>query len=296
MLKPLLVLFCFLSVLPFSAASAEDKPGVSVSIVPQKYFVRQIAGETVQVHVMVEPGASPATYEPRPQQMAGLSKTRAYFSIGVPFEQTWLPRFRAANPDLPVFPTQEGIARTAMEAHDHGEDEHGHGHHGEEAGQLDPHIWLSPRLAALQARNILLGLCETFPEKAPLFRENYRKFIADLAALDTEIMEVLSGPLANRQFLVFHPSWGYFAADYGLKQVAIEVEGKAPKQKDLVELVAKGRKEGWKAVFIQPQFPEKSARTLARDMGAEVIPLDPLAENWADNLREAAKRLAEALK
>ena len=295
MLKRLFAVLCFLSVLSPSAAHATEKPDVFVSVLPQKYFVRQIAGDTVNIQVMVEPGASPATYEPRPRQMAGLSKALAYFSIGVPFEETWLPRFMAANPDLPVFPTQKGIERTAMGAHHHDGDENDH-HRDQEAGRPDPHIWLSPKLVALQARNILLGLCQVFPEQASFFRENYRTFLNDLAALDTEILKRLSGPLTNRQFVVFHPSWGYFAADYGLEQIAIEVEGKAPKQRERVKLVAEGRAKDWKAVFVQPQFSEKAARTLARDMGAEVIPLDPLAEGWADNLREASRRLVEALK
>lgn len=293
-LKRLLLVLCFLPGFLPSAGEAWEKPDVFVSVLPQKYFVRQIAGDAFRIQVMVEPGASPATYEPRPRQMTELSTARAYFAIGVPFEETWLPRFLAANPDLPVIPTQEGIPRTAMATHDHDGLEHGMPENGK-TRRPDPHIWLSPRLVALQARNILLGLCRVFPEQAPLFRENFRRFMTDLAALDTELMERLD-PLTKRQFVVFHPSWGYFAHDYGLEQVAIEVEGKAPKQKELLELVAEGRAEGWKAIFVQPQFSQKAARTLARDMGAQVIPLDPLAENWAENLREASRRLAEALK
>ncbi len=271
---------------------AAEKTDVFVSITPQRYFVQQIAGDLVNIHVMVAPGASPATYEPLPKQMTGLSGAGAYFSIGVPFEKTWLPRFRSANPDLPVFPTHEGIQRIPMKSGK----APGQDHHPVEGRGLDPHIWLSPKLVALQARNILTGLCEILPDQAPLFRRNYQNFLRDLTALDMEIMERFDKDLRNRAFVVFHPSWGYFARDYGLEQIAIEVEGKALKQKELMALVKSGRQKGWKAVFVQPQFSRKAALALAGEMEAEVLPLDPLAENWEQNLRKASRKLQEALK
>lgn len=282
----LLVTFITLLIPPSEAA---EKANVFVSIPPQKYFIQRIAGDTLDINVMVKAGANPATYEPRPKQMAELSKTRAYFSVGVPFEETWLPRFRAANPDLPVFPTQAGILRVPMRDHLH-DDRREEG----QAGRPDPHIWLSPRLVILQARNILLGLTYVFPDEAPLFRENYRNFLEEIGTVDTLILELFNQHLARRQFLVFHPSWAYFAEDYGLTQVAIEIEGKAPRQKDLRKLLENG--QGWKNVFVQPQFSEKSAKALARDLGAEVIPLDPLAEDWQENLLEAARLIRESLR
>lgn len=274
-----------------SSSDAAEKANVFVSIPPQKYFVQRIAGDTVDVKVMVEPGASPATYEPRPRQMAELSETLAYFSVGVPFEETWLPRFRAANPDLPVFSTYSGILRVPMEGHRH-DDREGKEH----PERPDPHIWLSPRLVSLQARNILLGLVQVFPEKAPLFRKNYRIFLEEIAEVDTLLMERFGQDLKRREFIVFHPSWGYFARDYGLGQVAIESEGKAPRQRDLLKLLETFGNKGWKTVFVQPQFSDKSAKALARDLDAEVTPLDPLAENWKENILEAARLIEAALR
>lgn len=275
---------------------------VFVSIVPQKYFVERIGGESVQVSVMVQPGANPATYEPKPRQMVALSKAKAYFAIGVPFEAVWLNRISLANPGMTVIHTEEGIERRTMEGHLHGEEGHSIKEKGEgeevEDHQVvkDPHIWLSPRLVKVQARNTLNGLLRIDPTRATSYEKNYKRFIAEIDALDKEIKGIFDGKGEGKVFMVFHPAWGYFAQAYGLEQVAVEMEGKEPGPVDLRELIHYAREEGIKAIFVQPEFSTKSAKAIAGAIQGEVIFANPLALDWADNLKKVAEKFEAALK
>ncbi len=275
------------------AGMAQEVLPVFVSIIPQKYFVEKIGGESVQVSVMVAPGAGPHTYEPKPAQMVELSKARVYFALGVPFEDTWLDRFAAANPAMQIIFTQDGTEKIPMTSHHHEEEEAGtHAHEGFK----DPHIWLSPPLVMLQARNILKALVSADPANANGYEDRYKDFIREIAQLDMEIFRILGEKELRREFMVFHPAWGYFAQAYGLKQVPVETEGKEPKPAELQKLIEWGKKENIKAVFVQPQYSEKSADVIASAIGGQVIAADPLAADWAENLRQIAMKFRDALK
>ncbi|MGC9361253.1 MAG: metal ABC transporter solute-binding protein, Zn/Mn family, partial [Anaerolineae bacterium] len=246
------------------------------------------------VTVMVLPGQNPATYEPTAEQMAALSRADAYFSIGVPFENAWLDRIASANPDMLVVDTSEGIARRAMEVHSHSPDKEEEGARAGEAAQPDPHIWLSPRLVRIQAENIAAALIELDPAHADAYRANLAAFQAELDELDAEIREKLSG-LANRNFMVFHPSWGYFAEDYGLEMYPIEVGGQEPSSAELTQLVRTAKQEGIRVVFAQPEFSTRSAEVIAEEIDGRVILVSPLARDWAENLRQVSQTFAEVL-
>lgn len=273
---------------------------VTVSIAPQRYFVERIAGEGVDVNVMVEPGASPATYEPKPEQLAALSQSAAYFSIGVPFENVWLDRIAEANPEMRIVDTAAGIERVPIEAHsheagadeDHSDDEgDDHDHAG---GAPDPHIWLSPSLVKVQARTIAEALIDLDPDRQAAYEANLDAFLADIEDLEGTIEEALSG-VESRKFLVFHPSWGYFAEDFGLEQIAIEVGGQEPSARELAELIALAEEEEIRVVFAQPEFSAEDATTIAEEIGGEVIMVSPLAEDWLNNMSKVADTFAEAL-
>lgn len=287
--------------------SAQTAPSAFVTIPPQKYFVDKVSGGLVPVSIMVEPGANPHAYEPRPRQMTELAKAAIYFTIGDSFDQTWLGRLTGANPGMAVVHTAEGIAKIPTDEPFHHEDGHAEdGHEGEPHGEheghhdhgtLDPHIWLDPALVKVQLAHILGGLSRVDPENAALYAANAATFEREIEALDGEIRAILAPiPQDRRTFLVFHPSWGYFARAYGLTQASIEVDGKEPSPRDLARIIAAGKESGARVVFVQPQFSQKSAAVIARQIGATVVPLDPLAENWADNLRRAARAFAEALR
>ena len=259
---------------PIGQSSATLK--ITVSILPQRTFVQRIGGEHVEVNVMVSPGESPATYEPSPAQLRALSEADAYVSIGVPFEQAWLDRIASGNAEMMMVDTTEGIQRMG----------------GPE--NPDPHIWLSPRLVKVQAETIYAALAKLDAAHAKDFQDNLNAFLADIDALDAEIRETLAG-VEQRSFIVFHPSWGYFARDYGLEMMPIEVGGQEASAAELAEMIARAREEGIKVIFAQPEFSTEAAETIADEIGGEVLLISPLAEDWLANMRRVADTLARQL-
>lgn len=286
---PGLVLF-FFGVSSGPGAHGEGVLPVFVSIVPQKYFVDKIGGPRVKASIMVKPGASPATYEPRPRQMVALSKARLYFAIGVPFERVWLGKMTAANPGLLVVHTEAGIEKGPMETHRHGKGR------AEGSGIKDPHIWLSPPLVKIVCRNIRDALVRVDPGHRAIYEANYRKFVLEIQELDAEIRQIFSAAGPGKEFMVFHPAWGYFARTYGLRQVAVELEGKEPRPADLKALIEHARERGIKMLLVQPEFSTKSAEAIAKAIGGQVVLASPLAADWAANLREVATKIRAALR
>ncbi|MFZ7128368.1 MAG: metal ABC transporter solute-binding protein, Zn/Mn family [Desulfobacterales bacterium] len=296
-----------------------EKLPVFVSILPQRHFVQQIGRDLVDVQVMVEPGASPHNYEPKPRQMVALSKARIYFAIGAPFEAVWLDRISAANPEMTIVRTDAGIEKIPMTADHHHEAEiHAEtgAHNGtgsrlaggrpadsflsgpnehEEGGTPDPHIWLSPPLVRILAGHILSALKTADPVNGDRYERNHADFVREVDDLHADLQEFLADK-AGTAFMVFHPSWGYFARTYGLRQIPIEIEGKEPKPAQLRQLITHARAEGIRIVFVQPQFSRKSASTIARAIGGEVVFTDSLAPDWAENLRRQAEQFEKALR
>lgn len=296
----LLLLLCYCSCADL--VLAEQKLSITVSIQPQKYFVDRIGNDLVEVTVMVPVGASPHSYEPKPQQMVALAKSSIYFAVGVRFEDAWLDKLSAANSDMLVVHTEAGIERRFMASHTHFDEA------GEEApklhsaspgsdhGGVDPHIWLSPPLAMLQARNILAGLLQVDPQHRHVYEANYRDFITELVDLDNKIREIFWQKGKELKFMVVHPAWGYFADAYGLGQVPVEIEGKEPKARDLQQLIELARQSGIRVLFVQPQFSTKSAQTIADAIGGRIVFADPLALDWRKNLLQVAQEIAAGAK
>ncbi|RPJ21443.1 MAG: cation ABC transporter substrate-binding protein [Desulfobacteraceae bacterium] len=300
---PLFALLVLLSaVLRPACATAGEPIPVFVSVPPQKYFVEKIGGSCVQVSVMVPPGANPHIYEPRPGQMTALSKSRIYFAIGVTFETVWLPKFAKLNPQMRVVHTDQGIDKMAMAAHHH-EEERGakknqagkkHAHGDDAHGALDPHVWVSPPEVKIIARNILEALLEIDPANHSSYKSNHDAFITEIEKLDQDLKEIFKDK-KGLKFMVYHPAWGYLARTYGLEQVPVEVEGKEPKPEQLKALIEESRKQGIRVIFVQPQFSTKSAQTLAKAIGGEVVFADNLREDWEKNLRVQAEKFKQAL-
>jgi zinc transport system substrate-binding protein len=248
---------------------SDDQISVIVSILPQKEFVERIGEEKVSVTVMIPPGASPATYEPGPGQLRDLSRAELYVRIGhIPFEKAWMDEIAAANPDMKILDSSEGI----------------------EIIKNDPHIWLSPALVRIQVEHIAGSLIEIDPDNEDYYTRNKELYLRDLDDLDAEIRKNLSG-ISNRKFMIFHPSWGYFAREYGLEQIPIEVEGKEPSASDLMRLVETAKADNITVVFAAPQFNPESARVIAEEIGGTVVSIDPLAEDCAANMRAVSGTL-----
>lgn len=267
-------------------AWADAPMTVAVSIPPQKYFVQMIGGDHVKVEVLVPANAEPETYEPTPRQVMALSQADLYMEIGVPLEKSWLKRFTATNPHMVVVDTARGIERMPMFKHDH----------AEKSG-LDPHIWLSPALVRIQAMNIRDALIQADPSHTADYRQGYLRLAEKINLVDTDILKsLLKHPLAQTRFIVFHPAFGYFAAAYGLTQVPIEIEGKEPGPRQLGELINFAKKSNIKIVFIEPQFAQKAAKTIAASIGGTVVTIDPLQENWPAGMEAIATALDKALR
>jgi zinc transport system substrate-binding protein len=276
-----------------AGTSDDDRLRVFVSIEPQRCFAEKVGGERVAVSVLVQPGQNPHTYEPTPRQMAELAGAKVYFRIGMPFEEAWMPRILSVNPHLDVVDTRKGIRLRTMEsgytAEGVGEAEHDE----HSPGAKDPHIWLSPPLVKHQARNMCDALCRIDPAHSEERLRNLRAFDAELDALDADIRRTLKD-LRTRRFLVFHPTYGYFADEYGLRQIAIEIEGKEPTAKSLARVVGIARENGIKAVFVQEQFSRQTAETVAREIGGRVIETDPLAPDYVKAMHRTAREIGEA--
>lgn len=274
---------------------------VTVSIVPQEYFVQRIGGEHVQVNVMVGRGDEPHTYEPKPEQLRSLSTAQVYLRAGVDFEDVWMDRITASNPDMLIVDTTAGIERTSMAAPDiHGEeerhdaDEPADASDDDEAEHPDPHVWLSPRLAKVQARNIGEALIQIDPGHQEQYAANLAYFLADIDTLDAVIRDTLQG-LSQRSFIVFHPSWGYFARDYGLEMIPVEIGGQEPSAAELAAIISYAQEEEIEVIFAQPELSTRSAETIAGEIGGQVVLVSPLAPDWLDNLYRVADAFAQAL-
>ncbi|RUM73824.1 MAG: zinc ABC transporter substrate-binding protein [Sulfurovum sp.] len=279
-------LFILLSVIIFTPAFS--KVNIIVSIQPQMEFVKKIGGDKIKVTLMVLPGKSPHTYEPKPQQMIEVSKADIYLSIGVEFEKVWLPKFKSQNRNLRIIDISKDINRTAMQSKDK-KNRHAHRHEA-----LDPHIWVDPLNVKQIAKNIFTALSSIDSNNSDYYQKNLHNYIKELDTLDREIREILKESHKNTKFMVFHPSWGYFAKRYNLEQLTIEVEGKTPKPREIVQILKEAKKEKIKVIFTQPEFSDKTSKTIANELKIEVVKTSPLAKNWADNLKNLAKNIAES--
>ncbi len=271
-------------------ASAFAKPRVAVSIPPQAHFVEQVAGDLVDVFVLVDAGSSPHAFEPTARQMAAFSKASIYFTIGVDFENGVAPRLQRMFPDLQIVSLRQNVPLRVME-HDHHHHEPGHVC---SAGAEDPHIWLSPRLVKIQAQTIHDALVRLLPRHKEQLGENLQRFHAELDGLHEYLRQKLE-PYAGHEVFVFHPAFGYLLDELGLRQRPVEIEGKEPSARQLAALIETARDTHVQVVFVQPQFSERSAATLADAIGGIVVEMDPLARDYFPALRDKAAKIRAAL-
>ena len=288
------ILFLFIAAFTILNASKQE---LTVSISPQKYFVQKIVKDKFDINVMVKPGASPHTYEPKSSQMKSLSNSKIYFYTGVSFENAWLDKFKLSAKNTIFVDTAVGIEKLAMEAHSHEGEEHNEhkdeAKHDHENEALDPHIWLDPILVKIQAKNIYDAIVKIDSQNSDFYKTNYEEFLKELDLINNELETILK-PYENRAFMVFHPSWGYFAKRYNLEQISVEVEGKEPKPNELVELIKDAKIHDIKIVFVSPQFSQKTAKTISSSINAKVVSIDALDENWASSILNTAKEIANS--
>jgi len=280
----------FLACRPPAPPAPPGRIRVAVSVPPQAYFVERIGGHHVEVEVMIPPGYSHVDYPLTPRQIVALSRARLYVAVGHPafeFEQARIVPLLATLPNVEVVDMSRGMHLLAGEGE--GSEHDGHSH---AAG--DPHVWVAPESVAVAARNIAAALERIDSAHAAEYRANLQRFESDIAALDREIRLRLA-PERGGSFMVYHPTWGYFAHQYGLRQVSIEAEGKEPSAGRLIQLIDEAKRQGVKVVFVQRGFPRKSAQVIADAVGGQVLVADPQERDWLGNLRRVTKALSEAL-
>jgi zinc transport system substrate-binding protein len=274
---------------------------VFVTIPPQKWLSEKLGGDLVNTEVLIAKGEDPHTFEPRPRQMAALSKSKIYFTLDLELESLLVKKLKKNAPGVHIYDSAEGVTGESQEHNDHDlHDEHDShdsheadedGHHHSE----DPHIWLSPSNLITVAENMSKALVEHDSANSEAYAVNLKALKAELKQLDADIRKRLT-PFEGSSFYVFHPSFGHFAKSYGLQQIAVEIEGKSPQPKQLSALIAQAKKDKVKVIFVQPQFDTRSAIAVANAIGGEVVPLDALAEDVEANLLIMSQKIESALK
>lgn len=270
----------------FAGSILHANINIVVSIVPQKTFVEAIGGEKVNTTVMVKQGSSPHTYEPKPSQMIAISNADVYFAIGVEFEKAWLDRFQNQNRAMKIVDASYGIDKIEMQKHScscHKHDKH------DKHKRKDPHVWTTPQNVKIIAQNIYNTLKKLDNANESYYRANLDRFLQHLDVVDAEIRAILSQ--GNMKFMVFHPAWGYFAKEYNLIQIPIEVEGKNPKPRELKHLIQKAKKQSVSVVFTSPEFSDKIAKQIANELSIPVVKISPLDEQWSKNLINFAQAI-----
>jgi len=264
--------------------SENEKPVVLVSIAPYKFLAERIAGDALDVRTIIPSRSNPHVFEPTSRQVMEISRGQVWFRIGEPFEDKILPLLRARSPDLSVWDLRQGIELQPSE------EDHVCQHCSSD--HLDRHIWLSPKLAGLQATNMAKILSERFPEKRELFQKNLETCLADLVQIDREIQTILA-TLQERSFVVSHSAFGYFCREYGLEQLSVEQEGKDPRPRHLEELLAKARQTHAAIALALPQHNNKGAQLIAEEMKVPIRVIDPYSADYFDTLRNLARIIAD---
>ncbi len=256
----------------------EPSKFITVSILPQKTFVKKITGDDFVVNVLIPPGTSPAAYTLLPSQLEEISKSAIWFRIGyIGFEQSWQDKIAQANSKMKVVDLSEGLDLIAQVKEQHGDHFHLSG--------VDPHIWLSPVLVKEMAKRILDEVSKLNPEQSVKYKTNYLEFVKEIDQLNIEIANKLK-PFEGRKIIVFHPSLSYFARDYGLLQYSLESGGKEPTPQRMKELIDISKKENIKVMYIQGELDRDHARVFAEEVGGKIIQVRPLDPAWAENLME----------
>jgi len=281
----ILLLISFL----FSCTTQKEqntKPIVTVSIAPQKYFIEQLIGDSIEVNVMIPQGSDHGTYAPTAAQIKKLSRSAAYFKMGhLGFEAGWSDKLKAANPTMKWYDLSKGIKMIQGEHHHH---DHDHDHIC--TGGIDPHTWTAPKQVKQITKNLKLHLNELFPQYKPMVEVNYENFMNELDVLD-ERLNSLHTNKKEMAFMIFHPAYTYLARDYGFEQMTIEFEGKTPTPGRLKTTIETAKDKGIKTIYIQKEFDQSNAKVIADEIGAKTIVVNPLSANWKQEMENFISNL-----
>ncbi len=285
MFKSKLIFILALCVAPFLVQAENASHHVLVSVAPHKFFVEKIADGTVTVGLMVPAGASAHTFEPTPKQMIAASKADLWFCVGESFEARAVKSLTTHNSNMKTVDLRQNVDMITADpligscccCHS--------------SNNQDLHIWLSARQAKIQATTIANTLSQRYPENTARYQRALASFLQELDTLDAEIAAILK-PLKQRMVMVSHPAYAYFCRDYALTQLSIEIEGKDPTPQQLNTILNKARAAPIKKIYIQVQYNSKGARLFAKELNAQIVMLDPYAEDYIISMREIARQFA----
>jgi zinc transport system substrate-binding protein len=260
---------------------------IMASIPPQAEFLEKIGGNYINVKIIVPPGADPHTFELKPELLKSFSEADAYFKIGsgIEFELTWMDKIAGFNKNMKIYDCSKNIKFIHSDTGSAESDEHADGY----ITGNDPHIWVSIKNAMIISENIYEGLSRLDPKNSNVFLANRNSYQQKLIDLDKKITESLSGA-KNRKFMVYHSAWSYFARDYGMEEISIESSGKEPTFAGIREAIDLARQNNIKIIFVSPQFSTKSAETIAKEIGADIVLIDPLDKNFLSNMEVVAEK------
>ena len=268
-------------------APVKDKLQITVSIAPQAWLVKALTGELAVVQSMVNVGDDPHTYEPKPSQMKTLAQTDIYFTIGVEYERAWMPRLSNSNSMMRVVDTTLGVDLLTS----------GIGLNGSnaQAGESDPHIWFSPQRMKVVAKNMAEALVSYNPVNKSTYDKNLAILLEKIDAVDAGVKEALKN-VKHKEFLIMHPMLAYFAMDYGLVQLPVEIGGQEPTPGELAQLLELAHKYQIKTLYVQRNTSVKMAETVTKALGiSQIFEVEPLVEDWPANMLKIASLLAEGL-
>ncbi len=271
-----------------------------VTIAPLRSLVQAITGDDFAVEVLVPPSASPETFEPTPRQYGTLTRSPMIFGTGlIDFERHLLERLERPERIVDLSEGIDLIAGSCSHAHaGHDDAEYAectkdreHAEPAKHAHGVDPHIWTSPRELQRMAANAYRAIHAQWPDSAR-YTANYEALRNRIAEVDSLVSKRLSS-VQRRWFLIYHPALTYYARAYGLRQVAVEEDGKEPSAKRLAALIDSARRDGVRTVFYQAQFPASSVEVIAADIAGKAVRIDPLAEQVLDNILAITDELSK---
>ncbi|NWF97859.1 MAG: zinc ABC transporter substrate-binding protein [Nitrospirae bacterium] len=267
-MKKFLTIFLLLISICFNPSNSHaEKIKVIASIHPLGDFVKQVAGDSVDVRVLLPAGASPHTFEPTSKAVKDVSEARVFIKIGAGLE-FWAEKMikSSGNKKLIVIDCSEGLPLIKLQEK--------HNHH---ISEYDPHIWLDPLNVLKIIDKISKTLSSVDPLNAALYKKNAESYKESIIKLDNEISKRVNN-FKIKEYVTFHPAWNYFSKRYGLKVAGVieESPGKEPGPKHISKIIKEIKRIGSKVVFVEPQFNPKIASVIAKDANAQIVYLDPI--------------------
>lgn len=272
-----IALFAVAFILAACEGTKREKPVVTVTIEPLRYFVEQIAGDKVSVTTLVPKGSSPETYEPTAQQMVNMSQSALFVKVGnLGFERTWMEKLNTLTSHITIVDTSEGIEYVSAS----------------DRGITDEHTWMSTKNALVIAHNIYLALTKVDSSSSVYYKERYDSLVASINKLNSTITQQLKS-IDNRSFIIYHPALTYFAKDYSLTQLALEEDGREPSAASLAKLITNAKKLGTKLMFVQKEFDNRNREIITIETGVKTVDINPLDYNWDKQMTLVANALAD---